>query len=395
MREREAEVMYVRRLIVAVVVVACGLALVVVGCGSSGAAGTTGSAGTADVAGLYPVSVEGKWGYIDKTGTIKIQPQFVGALDFSDGLATVLMVDGDVQKWGYVDTSGTTVIQPRFDAAWPFSEGLAAAGTGSSERARCGFLDKTGTVVIPMQYERASSPSWEFSEGLCKVMVQEGAQQRWGFIDKSGTVVIQAQFMGVSDFSEGLAAADSDSDAHGFIDKTGKWAIQLPPNLQIGGGQQAGFSEGLAIVEELVVDNAGAPPRVLQGYIDTTGKVVIEPRFDFANDFSEGLAAAAVGANGAAKWGFIDTKGAWVIQPQFVSAASFSEGLAAVATGSAEDARWSFIDKTGKVAIALRQNQQPVGPFSGGVAGLWDSTTDDHAPTAYIDITGKVIWQEK
>jgi hypothetical protein len=225
------------------------------------------------------VSIGGKWGYIDKTGAIKIQPQFDGAGDFSDGLAGVMAVEGGVQKYGYIDTSGTLVIKPQFDWESSFSEGLAAVGAGSAEDLRCGFIDKTGRTVIPMQYELAS-PTWKFSGGLCKVMVKEAGQQRWGFIDKTGTMVIKAQLSGVSDFSEGLAAADSSSDLHGFIDETGKWVIQLPPNLQLyGGAGDKGFSEGLAIVQELVVPqgaeapSAENPPRILQGYIDKTGKV--------------------------------------------------------------------------------------------------------------------------
>ncbi len=45
------------------------LALVVAGCDSSDATVTT------DTSELYPVSVDGKWGFIDNTGTIKVEPQ--------------------------------------------------------------------------------------------------------------------------------------------------------------------------------------------------------------------------------------------------------------------------------------------------------------------------------
>src|SRR5271170_5871761 len=41
------------------------------------------------------------------------------------------------------------------------------------------------------------------------------------------------------------------------------------------------------------------------GYVDSTGKVVITPRFDATSSFSERLAAVQV--NG--KWGYIDTSG--------------------------------------------------------------------------------------
>jgi len=39
------------------------------------------------------------------------------------------------------------------------------------------------------------------------------------------------------------------------------------------------------------------------GYIDTTGKLVIQPQYDTVSDFSESLAAVKIGD----KWGYIDT----------------------------------------------------------------------------------------
>jgi len=84
----------------------------------------------------------------------------------------------------------------------------------------------------------------------------------------------------------------------------------------------------------------------LMGYMDRTGKVIIEPQYSFADDFYEGLARVYVGgerycgynykndmydnsALGGGKYGYIDTKGIFVIKPQFYYAGRFNEGLAA------------------------------------------------------------------
>ncbi|MBN1629554.1 MAG: WG repeat-containing protein [Thermoleophilia bacterium] len=51
---------------------------------------TTSATGTGDEPSeLYPVSVDGKWGFIDKTGTIRVEPQYEAAGAFSEGLARV------------------------------------------------------------------------------------------------------------------------------------------------------------------------------------------------------------------------------------------------------------------------------------------------------------------
>ena len=80
---------------------------------------------------------------------------------------------------------------------------------------------------------------------------------------------------------------------------------------------------------------APVPPRLFPvslhgyyGYIDTTGSVVIAPRFESADVFSEGLARVCLDY----RCGFIDTTGTMVIEPRFgqFGASSFSEGLANV-----------------------------------------------------------------
>ena len=44
--------------------------------------------------GLYPVVVEGKWGYIDNTGKVAVAPRFGAAFRFSEGLAPVQAPEG-------------------------------------------------------------------------------------------------------------------------------------------------------------------------------------------------------------------------------------------------------------------------------------------------------------
>jgi hypothetical protein len=79
------------------------------------------------------------------------------------------------------------------------------------------------------------------------------------------------------------------------------------------------------------------------GYIDSTGKWVIKPRFDSAMDFRLGLAAVRVGADErgfGGLWGFIDRQGRWAIRPTYGDAYSFSDGFARVCMGGD---RCSFI----------------------------------------------------
>src|SRR6218665_3634875 len=66
------------------------------------------------------------------------------------------------------------------------------------------------------------------------------------------------------------------------------------------------------------------------GYINKTGKIVINPQFDDSWGFNEGLAVIKLGG----KWGYIDKTGKIVITPQFYGAGDFHEGLASIRSDS-------------------------------------------------------------
>jgi hypothetical protein len=67
-------------------------------------------AGEGNAPPLFPVNVKGKWGYIDQTGQMVIPPQFGFACRFSEGLATVVTVDGENEKHGFIDRTRTIVV---------------------------------------------------------------------------------------------------------------------------------------------------------------------------------------------------------------------------------------------------------------------------------------------
>jgi len=102
-----------------------------------------------------------------------------------------------------------------------------------------------------------------------------------------------------------------------------------------------GFSEGLALVS---IEDEGIGK---YGYIDKTGKIIINPQFDDAESFSEGLAAVRIGDYRTGKYGYIDRTGKIVINPQFDYASYFLGGHAHVKIGD----KWNDIDKAGKIVI--------------------------------------------
>ena len=363
---------------------------------------------------LYPVTINGKHGFIDQTGNLKFTlPDDVYTIGtFSEGFAVVAReVPNTHGRWGFIDQTGKFVIEAKFNNAKPFSEGLAAVIV--PDQGKLGYIDQTGRIVIEPQFGIGTGASnFSFSEGLAAVPVASG---KWGYINKAGKFVIQPLFAHAFPFSEGRAIVGIAEPAYsidykwGFIDKDGRWIAEPRFN------SASEFSEGLAAI---LVDQK-------VGYIDAQGAIVIKPQFApdgqcpntigrvNSGRFSGGLAAVQVNR----KWGFIDRTGKWIIKPSYDCVEPFSEGLSLV--GIREQGHWQFgyIDKTGTTVIgpqfALAQS------FVGNLALVGTGMTDDELALkamedqqagksetqikqeiernkmkyGYIDKSGKLVWK--
>ncbi|OFW62341.1 MAG: hypothetical protein A2Y74_09355 [Actinobacteria bacterium RBG_13_63_9] len=205
----------------------------------------------------------------------------------------------------------------------------------------------------------------------------------WGYIDKTGTRVIPPRYAFAWRFSEGYARVRTDDKA-GYIDPSGAWILRLEDYLAVDE-----FSDGVAPVYGYDANK--------YGFVDKNGKVVLEPRFDEAWGFTEGLAAVMLTREDpeGGLYGYIDKGGKWYIQPQFVNARPFSEGLAAVQREV--DGKWGYIDKGGSEVLGLQWDG--AWEFREGVALVATVVAVDYYEGliygySYIDTRGNLIWQE-
>lgn len=346
----------------------------------------------------FPVVVDGKAGFIDRTGKVVLEPKFDGVSYFSEGLARVsvgrdtIITSGFSQ--GFIDESGEMVIRPEWDVASHFSEGLAAVGYDQT---------KQKFELHGRTFYTSASHTW----------------YRWGLINKKGEMVIEPKFSDVSVFRDGIAAAEitiMSERKMGFIDTNGEWVI--PPKFD----HASQFSEGLARVFV----------KGKYGYIDRSGNIVINPEYSSASDFSEGLACVKLGGDVIkpkgmssvrlnADYGFIDKTGKVVFNVGRSGCESFSNGIARVEFGPGHRAIdrsgkflfdasvdvWSdfceglaqvylgggeigFIDTTGEIVIKKRFGRAD--DFYRGLSQVCESY-DFGAKCGYIDKTGTVIWE--
>ena len=281
---------------------------------------------------LFPFHVSGegsRCGYIDRFGTVAIEPIYGYCGSFSEGLAAVTFIsfyDNEGTYFGYINNAGEFVIpqNPELRSAGDFHEGLAAVETNDYLK---GYIDRTGTLVIPAQFQIAR----DFSGGVAKVQTDSS----WSFIDTAGHTLPEQHY-----FPDGLAAIYDVNGCY-YINKDGQIVIQTEYSFC------SDFSDGLAAVFH--TDNYIG---YSCGYIDTQGKLVIGFQNYMCSDFSEGRAAVDTIYSPLTEKGYvsyqayIDKKGKYVFNPTKIEyARAFKNGLAQIGIGD----QTAYIDTNGKM----------------------------------------------
>ncbi|MEJ1934482.1 WG repeat-containing protein, partial [Nostoc sp. NIES-2111] len=118
----------------------------------------------------------------------------------------------------------------------------------------------------------------------------------------------------------------------------------------------------------------------LWGYIDENARVVIPCRFAEAGPFLDGYAAARADTF----FGYIDTTGRWVIRPQYDYGTAFSEGWAKVYWS---ETRTALINRQGK-ELVLPDSVLSEMPYRG-----YFLTEPRRGPVQLRDSTGRVVLQ--
>lgn len=213
-------------------------------------------------------------------------------LDIIEGWQSKLETEGLKKfchhyKCGYETTSGEVIIASQYGReSEEFHENYAKVSIGYNEFT---FVDRTNKRINNHIFKSASS----FKEGYAAVKDSNG----WTFINKNGDFITDKRFDYVSDFSEGFAVAKENS-LYGMIKPDGTWLIKPKyARLSI-------FKEGKAAFRH---DGS-----TLWGYIDFTDYPIIKPQFNYADDFSYGLAAVDTADN---KLGYINSSGDMTILP--------------------------------------------------------------------------------
>lgn len=315
---------------------------------------------------LYRILVGDKYGFMDQSGKVLIEPQFDDApIKFYDEICWVKINE----HYFFIDRKGAITAQlPNtmkylqqkenglfiFSTTTSVNDYFVYVSRGRLEKIKMGVLDRNAKVVIPDVYSyiqsfsesgttvvRKADGNWcfadcygnivenicyndteHYSNGLCAVEQDE----KWGYIDETGKMVISPIYDYAEPYAEnGIAAVVKDGEQM-FIDKKGNKLFSVDEII-------SDFRSNRTIVvidgDTLVVDNTGKKvccinADEIRGYddegfaviykkngetvvIDTLGNVVLKTRYDYIGDFIDGVASVSGG-------GFIDVFGNKILQ---------------------------------------------------------------------------------
>ncbi len=318
-----------------------------------------------DTTKLWPAGgADGKYGYIDQKGTMKIPAMYDYTTTFSCGYA--LVQSGE--NLYFIDKKGNIQGGMSFDDANPFFNDYAVFELDG----KYGLLNKK------LEYQIQPIYSWlgDFRDGLAYASMQG---DKYGFVNKSGKYTINEIYKYAYDFIDGLAPVSNDGTKWGCVNSKGEYVVSpVYDAIYPYSSKMAPFERDGKI-----------------GFLNTSGKEAVMPIYEDASHFFEND-LAPVCLNG--KYGYIDKKGNVKIATQYDYAFSFSEGYAIVANYSqdGESATAMVIDTKGNVVFTLPKGFGPSeagGYFHNGLLLIGGETdTNNKWEYRYIDTKGNMVY---
>ncbi len=260
--------------------------------------------------------------------------------DTSDEVTMLLSLiqGGGSTKKGMLNTRGEVIVTPKYDDLFDdVSNGFyysfmnapnTAADTSFLEDdlsvsvGTYGIIDTTGKII--------SEPVYEEMPVYGDKMFRVKKNGKYGYINMNGAMVIPPAYEYAVAFGEGKAIVSIGSKVS-IIDNTGKILVE---DLGPGSGMYR-FSNGLARCRSL---------EGKYGYLDATGKRVIEPSLDIADDFENNRAIVSVNN----RYGLIDRTGKWIVPNEYDFFYDLGDGYYQTKT---EDGKTGVIDSLGNVIL--------------------------------------------
>lgn len=137
--------------------------------------------------GLRAIRRDGKFGFIDDEGRLRIANRYDAVKPFTNGRAAIRIKN----KWGFIDTSEKLVVQPVYDHVESFDGRYAIV----TQDGNSGIVDSGGDIVLPVRYEEIVRNRYK------RFVIRQAGQ--YGLADSTGALVIHPRYDILADTGNG------------------------------------------------------------------------------------------------------------------------------------------------------------------------------------------------
>ena len=300
-----------------------------------------------------------KWSIFDTDNKMNTPFDFDDIANI-DSHCTVVGRNG---KYGIIDSIGSIAVELKYDTIYYHFEG---SDISLSELNRCvGIINSHNKIVTDCNYNCEyyiivghREPKYEAPKNgyirLTKFQADAQKPILYGMVEcETGKEAIPFEYDDMGDYSDGLIWVEKDNKC-GYIDIQNRVIIQLKYDVA------NNFSDGLAAVgkrDGYFNAVVGRVPNYKIGFIDKSDNVVIPFQFQpqlssTIPEFREGL--APMGVSSSNYWGlnvgYINRKGDFVIKPIYDRAEPFVNGLGKVNRNDKE----GFVNSTGEEVVPVK-----------------------------------------
>lgn len=293
--------------------------------------------------GVFAFQLNDRWGFISDNDDIKVQFKYETITQIADSVF-VGTINGCQGLFNY---HGEVIINPEYDRifykAYGEKNGISYAKKGD----RYAIINSKNQVVTECEFSFPSVPYGNY------VTFKNYIHKRFCLVNwETGEMVIPYGYEKLGDYVEGVL----------YACKNGKYGYINPNNEEVipfDFADAQDFSEGFAMVGVMkgyhYFSVGGNLPKIRYGFIDKSGKFVINPIFadqslNRGSGFKDGLAVMGVERDDNVypdRYGYIDIAGEWVIKPIYTEADDFKNGVAVVKNWRG----YGVIDKLGNIIV--------------------------------------------
>jgi len=314
----------------------------------------------------------GDWGIIDKTGKQVVALKF----NFIDKIVNDNVIAQKIQKWGVFKINKDTLIPFQYDLIryMKFLSGntyLADSHCYAARLEKWGVVDSLNKILVSFRYDDVRG----FSK-MNSYLFEVESQKKRGICNSQSKEIVPVKYTSIKEHrmqDKTVLEAISDKNLDGVMDKNGKVILEseyenlyaLGNRLYLTGSTNKSIInlQGDTIITDLqqAFRLANNRIRILRnnyyGFIDTLGKVIINPEFtqikDFHYDRAVFIQKEVKKLFGLIKktnqYGCIDFDGRKVIGPNFDQISDFVNGKAIARKKN----KYSLINKDGKTICTL------------------------------------------